>query len=92
MPFTPRHEVSHRVFVAGAYWCERFVGGPSSPLGRASGTYEVDGFVLRLVRKSGTREAFSFVYDPAQRPNTMWIDRNRLTRDNGASTTEPLDC
>jgi hypothetical protein len=83
----------YRFAKSGSYeFCELFVAGSSISEERASGTYQVDGYVIKLVSKSGTQETFSLVYDPSQRPNTMWIDRGMFTRDNGASATEPLDC
>lgn len=55
------------------------------------GTYEVDGFVVRLRGTSGTNETESIVYDPA-RPGSAWVNNTPLERLNIVSTsTSPCD-
>jgi hypothetical protein len=55
------------------------------------GTYEIDGFLLRLRGTSGTNETESIVYDPA-RPGSAWVNNTPLQRLNIVSTsTSPCD-
>jgi hypothetical protein len=57
-----------------------------------SGTYEIDGFVVRLHHADGSTDLYSFVYDPTARPNTMWIDREAFMRANTETESTPLTC
>lgn len=50
------------------------------------GTYEIDGFVIRLIYSNAT-EAYSFIYDPKNKPNTLWFDEVPYKRDNTPDTT-----
>jgi len=52
-----------------------------------SGTYEVDGYVIRLRYSGGTVETLSFVHDPKLRPNSIWVDGSPFKRDNTAAST-----
>jgi hypothetical protein len=52
-----------------------------------SGTYEVDGYVIRLRYSGGTVETLSFVYDPKLRPNSLWVDGSPFKRDNTVGTS-----
>lgn len=59
---------------------------------RYSGTYEVDGYVLRLRTSGGDVESLSLVHDAQRRPNTMWIDDGPYKRLNVAPQRSSLSC
>jgi hypothetical protein len=55
------------------------------------GSYEIDGFVVRLRGTNGTNEVESIVYDP-ERSGSAWVDNIPLRRLNKVSTsTSPCD-
>jgi hypothetical protein len=59
---------------------------------RSSGTYDIDGYVIRLRFPNGSSESYSFVYDPSKRPNTMWFNQTPFKRVNNETAATPLGC
>lgn len=58
--------------------------------GSRNGTYEVDGYTIRLTYATGGSETFPFFYDPAV-PSRVWIgsDHYPVNNPSGAICIKP---
>lgn len=80
-------ERKYRFTIAGRFEYCREIAVASLRPEYGSGTYEIEGYVIRLRYSGGTTETLSVVHDPRQRPNTIWVDGSPFKRNNTVGTS-----